>query len=63
MSDNKEWYQLDQDHDKVLGATLAGKVEQKVNTLTIITYNLARVRFGIEEKKVNIKTAHQPRRR
>ncbi|KAK7157272.1 hypothetical protein R3I93_008677 [Phoxinus phoxinus] len=29
MSDNKEWYQLDQDLDKVLEATLAGTAEQK----------------------------------
>ncbi|XP_059378226.1 uncharacterized protein LOC132114105 [Carassius carassius] len=63
MSDNKEWYQLDQDLDKVLEATLAGTAEQKVNTLTTITYNLARERFGIQEKKINIKSAHQPNRR
>lgn len=63
MSDNKEWYQLDQDLDKVLEATLAGTAEQKVNTLTTITYNLAREHFGTQEKKVNIKSAHQPSRR
>ena len=63
MSENKVWYQLDQDLDKVLEATLAGTAEQKVNTLTTITYNLAREHFGIEEKKVNIKSAYQPSRR
>ena len=30
---NNEWYQLDQDLDKVLKATLAGTVKRKVNTL------------------------------
>ncbi|RXN28473.1 hypothetical protein ROHU_019074 [Labeo rohita] len=45
MGDTKEWDQLDQDLDKVLEATLAGTAEQKVNTLTTITYNLARERF------------------
>lgn len=63
MGDTKEWYQLDQDLDKVLEATLAGTAEQKVNTLTTITYNLARERFGLEDKKVNIKKAHQQSRR
>ncbi|KAG7511119.1 hypothetical protein JOB18_040732 [Solea senegalensis] len=63
MSDNKEWYQLDQDLNKVREATLAGTAEQKVNNLTTITYNLARESFGIEEKKVNIKSAYQPSRR
>ncbi|KAL7827271.1 hypothetical protein SRHO_G00329890 [Serrasalmus rhombeus] len=56
MSNNKEWYQLDQDLDKMLEATLVGTAEQKVNTLTTITYNLAREHFGVEVKKVNIKT-------
>lgn len=41
MSDTKEWNQLDQDLEKLLEATLAGTAEQKVNTLTTITYNLA----------------------
>lgn len=63
MSDNKEWYQQDQDLHKVLEATLAETAKQKVNTLTTITYNLAREHFGSEEKKVNIKLAHQPSRR
>ncbi|KAL0148227.1 hypothetical protein M9458_056459 [Cirrhinus mrigala] len=63
MGDTKEWDQLDQDLDKVLGATLAGTAEQKVNTLTTITYNLPRERFGLEDKKVNIRAVHQPSRR
>lgn len=63
MGNNKEWHQLDQDLDNMLEATLAGTAEQKVNTLTTITYNLARERFGIKDKKVNIKSAHQPSRR
>lgn len=48
--------------DKVLEATLAGTAEQKVSSLTIIIYNLAKERFGSEEKKGNIKKAHQPSR-
>ena len=63
MSNNKEWYQLDQDLDKTLEVILAGTAEQKVKTLTTITFNLARERFGVEEKKTNIKSAHQPSRR
>lgn len=63
MSDNKEWNQLDQDLDKMLEATLAGTAEQKVSTLTTITYNLARERFGAEEKKVERNCAYEPSRR
>ncbi|KAL7889493.1 hypothetical protein AOLI_G00017510 [Acnodon oligacanthus] len=47
----------------MLEATLAGTAARKVNTFTTIPYNLARESFGVEEKKVNIKSAHQPSRR
>lgn len=62
-SNDKEWHQRDQDLDKMLEATLTGTAEQKANTLTAITYHLARECFGTEDKKVNIKPAQQPSRR
>lgn len=63
MSDMKEWNSLDNDLDIVLEATLAGTAEQKVTTLTEITYNLAKERFGATERKCITKTGKQPSRR
>ncbi|XP_019641511.1 PREDICTED: uncharacterized protein LOC109482994 [Branchiostoma belcheri] len=64
MSDTKAWEHLDADLNQVLEASLAGAVERKVESLTAITYNLARERFGVEEKKKKSQqTTKQPNRR
>ncbi|XP_019647849.1 PREDICTED: uncharacterized protein LOC109488125 [Branchiostoma belcheri] len=63
MSDTKAWEHLDADLNQVLEASLAGAVERKVESLTAITYNLARERFGVEEKKKKSQqTTKQPNR-
>lgn len=46
MSETKEWSTLDEDLDIVLEAVQAGSVERKVDSLTAITYNLPKERFG-----------------
>ncbi|KAI8485155.1 hypothetical protein Bbelb_370800 [Branchiostoma belcheri] len=64
MSDTKAREHLDADLNQVLEASLAGAVERKVESLTAITYNLARERFGVEEKKKKSQqTTKQPNRR
>ncbi|XP_078587744.1 uncharacterized protein LOC144868686 [Branchiostoma floridae x Branchiostoma japonicum] len=63
LSDTNSWSQLDQDLDRVLEATLAGTVERKVDSLTTITYNMAKERFGVEEKKRRPCSEKQPNRR
>ncbi|KAI8493811.1 hypothetical protein Bbelb_281580 [Branchiostoma belcheri] len=63
MSDTKAWEHLDADLEQVLEASLAGAGERKVESLTSITYNLARERFGVEEKKKRQQTNKQPNRR
>ncbi len=63
MSVIKEWASLDEDLNRILEVTSAGTAERKVNTLTEITYNLAKERFGTIERKINIKAGKQPNRR
>ena len=53
MSDGKEWSALDEDLDKVLGAVQAGSAERKVDSLTAITYNVAKERFGTVPRREN----------
>lgn len=53
MSEGKEWFMLDEDLDKVLGAVQAGSVERKVDLLTAFTYNVAKERFGTVPRKEN----------
>lgn len=59
MSDGKEWSRSDEDLDKVLGAVQAGSVERKVDSLTAITYNVAKEWFGIVPRKENKREAGQ----
>nr|XP_023657820.1 uncharacterized protein LOC111838758 [Paramormyrops kingsleyae] len=59
MNSNKEWQQLDEDLNKILDVALAGTVERKIETMTAITYNMARERFGIEERKTISPKARQ----
>lgn len=51
INSNKEWQQLDEDLDMILEVPLAGATERKIETVTTITYNVARDRFGTEERK------------
>ena len=44
---------LDEDLDKVLGAVQAGSAERKVDSLTAITYNVAKERFGTVPRREN----------
>ncbi len=53
MSETKEWSMLDEDLEKVLEAVQAGSAEEKVDSLTAITYNLAKVRFGTVPRREN----------
>lgn len=52
-SEAKEWSMLDEDLDKVLGAVQAGSVESNVDSLTALTYNMAKERFGTVPKREN----------
>ncbi|KAL7373341.1 hypothetical protein ABVT39_004281 [Epinephelus coioides] len=53
MSDGKERSMLDEDLDKVIGAVQAGSAERKVDSLTAITFNVAKERFGTVPRKEN----------
>lgn len=44
---------LDEDLDMVLKAVQAGSAERKVDSLTAITYNLAKERFGRVPRREN----------
>lgn len=50
MNSNMEWQQLDEDLNMILEAALAGTVEQKIETMTAVTYNMARKWFGTKER-------------
>ncbi len=63
MTDIKEWASYDEDLNRILEVMSEGTAERKVNTLTEITYNLAKERFGTIERKLNIKAGKQPNRR
>ena len=45
-SDTTAWLQFDDDLDSILEATLAGPVHKKIDSLTTLTYNLTKERFG-----------------
>ena len=51
--DTKVWSMFDEDLDKVLEAAQAGSAERKVDSLTAITYSLAKERFGTVPRKEN----------
>ena len=53
MCDTKEWSMLDEDLDKVLEAAQAGSAERKEDSLTAITYSLAKERFGTVPRREN----------
>ena len=63
MGNDKEWLQLDEDLDKILEVTLGGSVEKKINTLSTIAYNLAKERFGVEERAATRPREKQANRR
>lgn len=62
MSDTKAWATLDQDLNQILEVTTTGTVERKINTLTEITYNLAKERFGTVERKHQGNEANKQKR-
>lgn len=61
MSDTMEWASFDEGLDRIPKATLA--VEWKAKTLTMVTYNLAKERFGTTERKTNTKAEKKTNRR
>ena len=63
MNSNKEWQQLDEDLCNILECALVGTAEQKIATMTAIIYNVAKERFGVEERKTITPNARQPNRR
>ncbi len=50
MSDAKEWSMFNEDLDRMLEVVQAGSAERKVDSLTAITYNMAKERFGRGER-------------
>ncbi|XP_038159099.1 uncharacterized protein LOC119796966 [Cyprinodon tularosa] len=63
MNSNKEWQQLDEDLCKILETALVGAAEQKMATMTAIIYNVAKERFGVEDRKTSTPNVRQPNRR
>ncbi|KAG1925127.1 hypothetical protein F2P79_025744 [Pimephales promelas] len=62
-SDSKAWTQFDDDLNGILEATLAGPVHRKIESLTAVTYNLAKERFGPIEQRSQPQSPRQPNRR
>ncbi|KAK0135439.1 Retrovirus-related Pol polyprotein from type-1 retrotransposable element R2 [Merluccius polli] len=55
---------FDEDLDMVLGAVQAGSAERKMDSLTAITYNLAKERFGaVPRKEMKARQENQENRR
>lgn len=62
--ETKEWSMFEEDLDKVLEAAQAGSAERKMDSLTAITYNLAKERFGsVPRREKKARQENQENRR